>query len=111
VVILNPNEPINRVKTFLSDPLYAHRVQYIRGSSLESRSLKKANAKNASAYFILAKKYTQQSETIDAENVLKAMVIKKNFINLFFFFKIKSLKAVSNIIILYLTLIKITVIK
>ncbi|CAJ0762408.1 14168_t:CDS:2, partial [Entrophospora sp. SA101] len=73
VVILNPAEPNARVKTFLSDPLYAHRIQFIRGSSLESRSLKKANAKNASAYFILAKKYTQQSETIDAENVLRAM--------------------------------------
>nr|CAG8566038.1 4048_t:CDS:10 [Entrophospora candida] len=64
-------------KSFLLDPLYAHRVQYIRGSSLESRSLKKANAKKASAYFILAKKYTQQSDTIDAENVLKAMALSK----------------------------------
>ncbi|CAJ0906860.1 14939_t:CDS:10 [Entrophospora sp. SA101] len=78
VVILNPAEPNARVKTFLSDPLYAHRIQFIRGSSLESRSLKKANAKNASAYFILAKKYTQQSETIDAENVLRAMALSKH---------------------------------
>ncbi|CAJ0650590.1 5537_t:CDS:10 [Entrophospora sp. SA101] len=77
VVILNPTEPNDRLKSFLLDPLYAHRVQYIRGSSLESRSLKKANAKKASAYFILAKKYTQQSDTIDAENVLKAMALSK----------------------------------
>nr|CAG8437611.1 8553_t:CDS:10 [Entrophospora candida] len=77
VVILNPAQPNDRVKSFLSDPLYAHRVQYIRGSSLESRSLKKVNAKKASAYFILAKKFTQQSDTIDAENVLKAMALSK----------------------------------
>jgi hypothetical protein len=94
VVILDPAEPIDRVKTFLSDPLYAHRVQYIRGSSLESHSLENANAKNASAYFILAKKYTKQSETIDAENVLKAMVTGTFIIffilfYFYFFFTIK----------------------
>ncbi|CAG8578815.1 11864_t:CDS:10, partial [Ambispora gerdemannii] len=77
VVILNPVDPIDRIKTFLSDPMYAHRVQYVRGSSLDSRSLKKVKAKDASAYFILAKKYTQQSESIDAENVLKAMALRK----------------------------------
>ncbi|KAG9298343.1 hypothetical protein G9A89_002831 [Geosiphon pyriformis] len=77
VVILNPVDPTERVKTFLSDPMYAHRVQYVRGSSLESRSLKKIRAKDAAAYFILAKKYTQQSESIDAENVLKAMALRK----------------------------------
>ncbi|CAG8494824.1 11032_t:CDS:10 [Ambispora leptoticha] len=77
VVILNPVDPNERVKTFLSDPMYAHRVQYVRGSSLDSRSLKKVKAKDASAYFILAKKYSQQSESIDAENVLKAMALRK----------------------------------
>ncbi|CAG8571541.1 15638_t:CDS:10 [Funneliformis caledonium] len=77
VVILNPMDPTDRVRTFLSDPVFAHRVQYIRGSSLEARSLEKANAKHASAYFILAKKYTQQSEIIDAENVLKAIALRK----------------------------------
>ncbi|CAB5366174.1 unnamed protein product [Rhizophagus irregularis] len=77
VVILNPVEPTDRVRTFLSDPVFAHRVQYVRGSSLEARSLEKADAKNASAYFILAKKYTQQSEIIDAENVLKTIALRK----------------------------------
>ncbi|CAI2193066.1 2613_t:CDS:2, partial [Funneliformis geosporum] len=77
VVILNPMDPTDRVRTFLSDPVFAHRVQYIRGSSLEARSLEKSNAKHASAYFILAKKYTQQSEIIDAENVLKAIALRK----------------------------------
>lgn len=74
MVILNSADPTDRVKTFLLDPVFAHRVQYIRGSSLEARNLEKANAANASAYFILAKKYTQQSEIIDAENVLRAIV-------------------------------------
>ncbi|CAG8668735.1 10618_t:CDS:10 [Dentiscutata erythropus] len=77
VVILNPLDPTDRVKTFLSDPVFAHRVQYVRGSSLDARNLEKVDAKNASAYFILAKKYTQQSEIIDAENVLKAIALSK----------------------------------
>ncbi|RIB30512.1 calcium-activated BK potassium channel alpha subunit-domain-containing protein [Gigaspora rosea] len=77
VVILNPLDPTDRVKTFLSDPVFAHRVQYVRGSSLDARNLEKVDAKNASAYFILAKKYTQQSEVIDAENVLKAIALSK----------------------------------
>ncbi|CAG8590132.1 19125_t:CDS:2, partial [Racocetra fulgida] len=77
VVILNPLDPTDRVKTFLSDPVFAHRVQYIRGSSLDARNLEKVDAKNACAYFILAKKYTQQSEIIDAENVLKAIALSK----------------------------------
>ncbi|CAG8558211.1 5077_t:CDS:10 [Gigaspora rosea] len=64
VVILNPLDPTDRVKTFLSDPVFAHRVQYVRGSSLDARNLEKVDAKNASAYFILAKKYTQQSEAL-----------------------------------------------
>ncbi|CAG8691626.1 9256_t:CDS:2, partial [Racocetra persica] len=77
VVILNPLDPTDRVRTFLSDPVFAHRVQYIRGSSLDARNLEKVDAKNACAYFILAKKYTQQSEIIDAENVLKAIALSK----------------------------------
>ncbi|CAG8693021.1 13843_t:CDS:2, partial [Acaulospora morrowiae] len=77
VVILNSTDPTERVKTFLSDPVYAHRVQYIRGSPLDARSLEKSNARNASAYFILAKKFTQQSEIIDAENVLRAIALRK----------------------------------
>ncbi|CAG8585483.1 14279_t:CDS:10 [Cetraspora pellucida] len=77
VVILNPLEPTDRVRTFLSDPVFAHRVQYIRGSSLDARNLEKVDAKNACAYFILAKKYTQQSEIIDAENVLKTIALSK----------------------------------
>lgn len=81
-MILNPVEPTDRVRTFLSDPVFAHRVQYVRGSSLEARSLEKADAKNASAYFILAKKYTQQSEIIDAENVLKTIVCIINSVTL-----------------------------
>ncbi|RHZ63872.1 hypothetical protein Glove_327g8 [Diversispora epigaea] len=77
VVILNSTDPTERVKTFLSDPVFAHRVQYIRGSPLEARYLEKSKAANASAYFILAKKYTQQSEIIDAENVLRAIALRK----------------------------------
>ncbi|RUS26314.1 hypothetical protein BC938DRAFT_470928 [Jimgerdemannia flammicorona] len=76
-VILNPAEPAPTLQTFLKDPVYNRRVQYIKGSGLSWQSLEKIQAHTASAYFILAKKFTAQSETIDAENVLRAMALSK----------------------------------
>jgi hypothetical protein len=41
VVLVAPDEPSEELKTLLTDPVYSNRVQYVKGSAMSFRTLKK----------------------------------------------------------------------
>lgn len=79
VVILGPEEPSEEISVLLADPIYSHRVQYVKGSILESRSNEKVLIKYAQACFIFSSKYTsQKSNEEDADTVMRAISVRKS---------------------------------
>ena len=45
VVMIAPNEPSTELQDLLADPIYSHRVQYIKGSCMSFKSLQKAKVR------------------------------------------------------------------
>jgi hypothetical protein len=45
VVMIAPNEPSTELQDLLADPIYSHRVQYIKGSCISYKSLQKAKVR------------------------------------------------------------------
>ncbi|KAI8852305.1 hypothetical protein BC829DRAFT_440747 [Chytridium lagenaria] len=60
VVMLNPEEPSEALKGLLVDPLYANRVTYVKGSTMNSHDLSKTKLENARACFILSANYADR---------------------------------------------------
>ncbi|KAI8901501.1 calcium-activated BK potassium channel alpha subunit-domain-containing protein [Globomyces pollinis-pini] len=54
IVILAPDEPSAELEALLHDPVYSQRVQYVKGSAISFKALKKVKAENAVAAFILS---------------------------------------------------------
>lgn len=78
VVILNPKEPDEDLKEILEDPLYLNRVWYVKGSTLDPRSLEKVRICDASAGFIFSTKHATNDASIDdSETVMRALVCLK----------------------------------
>ncbi|RHZ54193.1 hypothetical protein Glove_429g18 [Diversispora epigaea] len=77
VVILNSDEPDEEIASFLEDPAFVNRVQYVKGSSTFRRSLKKVKAETASAAFILSSKFSDKPDDEDAAQIMRALALKK----------------------------------
>jgi hypothetical protein len=78
VVILNPSEPSEELKLLLDDPFYANRVQYVKGSPMDSKSLRKVRIQEAKACFVFSSKYaTEDAVHDDACTVMRALALKK----------------------------------
>ncbi|KAJ1970388.1 hypothetical protein H4R34_006072, partial [Dimargaris verticillata] len=76
VVIVNPGEPSDELKTLLADPKYANRVRYFKGSTTSHTVLRTVRAHQAKAIFILAGKLTRSLKMDeDAETVMRALAI------------------------------------
>ncbi|ORZ40615.1 hypothetical protein BCR44DRAFT_72658 [Catenaria anguillulae PL171] len=76
VVILVPHDPPERTAQVLREPAFRHRVQWIRGSVFSMDDLvRRAQARDAQACFVLARKYATSSHAVDADNVLRSMAI------------------------------------
>jgi hypothetical protein len=81
VIILNPEEPSEDVKIIIDDPMYINRVQYVRGSALDSRSLEKVRIHEAKACFIFSSKYAGSTRDVsdeDAQTVMRALVCARD---------------------------------
>jgi hypothetical protein len=77
VVIFNMNEPTEELKLILNDPRYVRRVQYVRGSAMDIRTLEKVRIQEATACFIFSSKYATENATDDdAKTVMRALVSK-----------------------------------
>lgn len=75
VVILNLAEPSESMKEILFDPAYVNRVQYVRGSAMQVRSLEKVRIHEAAACFIFSSKYaTENASEDDSKTVMRALV-------------------------------------
>lgn len=59
-VFLSPGEPTVRFEDLLIDPMFEDKVQYIRGSPLQSKDLLKARLHDAKAVFVLTSQYTDE---------------------------------------------------
>ncbi|PKY42574.1 hypothetical protein RhiirA4_442055 [Rhizophagus irregularis] len=77
VVIMHPDEPDEEIVEFLEDPAFVTRVQYIKGTPTWRRSLEKIRADTASAAFLLTKKFSKNGDEDDANQIMRALAIKK----------------------------------
>ncbi|KAJ1562365.1 hypothetical protein HK096_010810, partial [Nowakowskiella sp. JEL0078] len=78
VVLLSPNEPNELMQLILQDPLYLNRVQYIKGTPTSFKSLRKARAQFAKAFFILSDRLGGRDPMEDdANSVMIALTVKK----------------------------------
>ncbi|CAG8500150.1 13571_t:CDS:10 [Funneliformis mosseae] len=77
VVIMHPDEPDEEIVEFLEDPAFISRVQYIKGTPTWRRSLEKIRADTASAAFLLTKKFSDETDEMDASQIMRALAIKK----------------------------------
>ena len=74
IIILNPEEPDDKLAALLGDPLYLERVQYVKGTSISFRQLQKCKANTAEACFVLSPKFaTKNYGEDDAEAVMRAL--------------------------------------
>ncbi|CAG8453233.1 802_t:CDS:10 [Diversispora eburnea] len=77
VVILNSDEPDDEISSFLEDPAFVNRVQYVKGSPTFRRSLQKVKADTASAAFLLSSKFSKNNDDEDAAQIMRALALKK----------------------------------
>ncbi|CAG8625908.1 3162_t:CDS:10 [Funneliformis caledonium] len=77
VVIMHPDEPDEEIVEFLEDPAFISRVQYIKGTPTWRRSLEKIRTDTASAAFLLTKKFSDETDEMDASQIMRALAIKK----------------------------------
>jgi hypothetical protein len=78
VVIVGSQEPEEDLVSLMTDPVYANRVQYIKGSVMSFRSLQKARLASASAAFVLASKISEvEPVEEDAMTVMRCVSIRK----------------------------------
>jgi hypothetical protein len=76
VVILAAHDPSPMCTRVLREPIFRHRVQWVKGSALALDSLlDKASLLTARACFVLARKFASDSRASDAENILRAMAV------------------------------------
>lgn len=80
LVILNPSEPNDDIKSLLTDHPFSSRIQYVKGQEISFHSLNKIVFHQASACFILSSKYgadDRDPRIIDAETVMRVLSLKK----------------------------------
>jgi hypothetical protein len=75
VVILSSNEPSDELISLLTDPIYSNRVQYIKGTAMSFKSLRKAKVSNCTAAFVLASPISDvEPVEEDARTVMRCVV-------------------------------------
>jgi hypothetical protein len=78
VVIIGYNEPEEELVSLMTDPVYANRVQYVKGSVMSFRSLQKAHLCSAAAAFVLASKISDvEPVEEDARTVMRCVSMRK----------------------------------
>ena len=78
IVMLNPDEPSQSLKTLLADPMYAARVRYVKGSAMSLRSISKVKAHAAHAAFIVSCRHNAvEPFEQDANNIMRALALRK----------------------------------
>ncbi|EPZ33661.1 hypothetical protein O9G_000436 [Rozella allomycis CSF55] len=78
LVLINQDEPSEAVAQLIQDPLYMNRVQYIKGSPLSFRVLKKAQADKAKACFVFTGKFQVNKDGFeDSSSVMRTLAVKK----------------------------------
>ncbi|KAJ3000871.1 hypothetical protein HDV02_002334 [Globomyces sp. JEL0801] len=78
IVILAPDEPSAELEALLHDPVYSQRVQYVKGSAISFKALKKVKAENAVAAFILSSKVSDVSPVEeDSKTVMRCLALRK----------------------------------
>ena len=78
IIILNPDEPDDKLAALLGDPMYIDRVQYVKGTSISFRQLQKCKAGRAEACFVLSPKFaTKPLGEDDAEAVMRSLASTK----------------------------------
>ncbi|XP_055871661.1 potassium channel subfamily T member 2-like isoform X4 [Biomphalaria glabrata] len=89
VILLCPQELDSNKQVILKDPKWAHRVIYMRGSSLKDIDLKRCRVHQADACFFLAPRPTQDKAKADRHTILRSWAVKdfapncKQYIQLF----------------------------
>lgn len=89
VILLCPQELDSSMQVILKDPKWAHRVIFMRGSSLKDIDLKRCRIQEAEACFFLAPRPAGDKNKADEHTVLRSWAVKdyaprcKQYIQLF----------------------------
>ncbi|CAI5456131.1 unnamed protein product [Caenorhabditis angaria] len=76
VVLLSPVELDNQTRMLLKIPVWNHRVNYVRGSSLRDEDLERAKVATAKACFILSARHVNRKVATDEHTILRSWAIK-----------------------------------
>jgi uncharacterized membrane protein YgcG len=76
-VILQPHIPTFEMRALLRDPRYGSSITYLEGSPLSDNDLKRADAINASAIFIMTNKFSLNPDEEDSKTILEQFSIQK----------------------------------
>ncbi|KAJ3318321.1 hypothetical protein HDV06_000554 [Boothiomyces sp. JEL0866] len=78
VVLLAVDEPSEDLQALLSDPVYEHRVQYVKGSPMSFKAMKSASVQLAKAAFVLASRVSDvEPIEEDARTVMRCLSLRK----------------------------------
>ncbi|KAJ3310632.1 hypothetical protein HDV04_004875 [Boothiomyces sp. JEL0838] len=78
VVLLAVDEPSEDLEALLSDPVYEHRVQYVKGSPMSFKAMKSAAVHLAKAAFVLASRISDvEPIEEDARTVMRCLSLRK----------------------------------
>jgi hypothetical protein len=76
-ILLLPSAPTTEMIFLLRDSAYFLNLQYLEGSALVDKDLKRAQAQHAVAIFIMTNKFSQRPDEDDAKSILLNLSIKR----------------------------------
>jgi hypothetical protein len=77
VVILLPQAPTVEFILLMRNPQYSMSINYLEGSALVEKDLKRAKVESAQAMFIMSNKFNGNSDEEDAKSILLNLSIKR----------------------------------
>jgi hypothetical protein len=57
-------------------PYYSSKVIYLRGTELVRADLRRADIKHASAVFVIANRYVEDSYQVDSETIMRCLAVR-----------------------------------
>ena len=81
VIVLNKNNPTQKMKLFLHAGKYETNIKYLQGNPMNDKDLERADITKAKAIVILTDKYSLNPHATDHKNILLALNIKKYFLS------------------------------
>lgn len=76
-VIVQPVEPNNNTKMFISDPKHSNSILYLKGNPMSTSTMHRASLSDADACIIMTNNNAQDAYAVDHKNILIGLAMKK----------------------------------